>query len=1032
MPRFEFLLSPVRIVLLGLVVLFAVWSSGGSALADGLDYVQRLGSGTGLDRPSRTVTTRDGSFVFVLQRSFAEGFVSTAGTVASFATGPDGAPRFVELLHAGVGPLAGFQEPEGLALSPDDRFLYLGGQVVARVVRGIPLLVPAIATLAIGPDGDLTFRSLVHFERIERLASHLAPSPDGRHFYVLARGQFSGDPVLAVFEQNPATGGLRLLNEDTLESLLDLREGTLSSVSDLAVAPDGRHLYVVAHVSLEGTTIYTLVRDPESGRIIATRPLPAASEVPELAQVLSVAMTGDGILVYAPLTGGPDHLEPGRDRLVVFRRDETTGDLVAPRVFSAPPEVEARDPFVAVSPDDLHAYQCLDEETLQVYRVDHAFGTLEPIQTVGIRDAGSGVPGCDDPLLSRDGRALVLALSRFRQRSDSPFIGEGSLTRLERDPAAGTVTVAGATLNGEGGPQGLDDLEAAVVSPDGRHVYALREGWEVVALRRRTEELGKLEPLPDPAVSLDVDADPTRASPGVVVAPDGRHLYVGFDEELLVLARDPASGSLRVALRSTPGARGLAISGDGRHVYARSSEASITAYGRNPETGELTALQDLGLPSPGASPATGLALSPDGRSLYATTAAGSGALAVLSRDPEDGRLGLVQELDGELDPGLELDGLLGVAVSPDGRHVIVGARLVTELNPRLLIFDRHPEDGSLSRRDESLWPGWGFAFSPEGRSVYVLGGDPLDPPTMIRAFLRDPISGELEPDGALFDHGLGVFRPPAVSPDGSSVYVAGPEGISTFASRWFESPEVPGFRFRVSIDTGTVLPLVARPVAGCLPETACVHGAVPGRTEALLRIVGPKPNGRLWPTLVKFTTSPIDVEIDQLATGELRSYHLPGASPGSDELPGLFDREGFEPLSAASGIRWTEPAPTGAAPPPVPAGEVFTSPEIAGFRFQVRLTAGDRQLPARQEDRCFEETLCVSGAVPGRSELFLRIVGPKPNGRLWPTLVRTTTSTAEVWIEQVSTGEVRYYRLEGATPGSTDLTGLFDRDGFLP
>lgn len=84
----------------------------------------------------------------------------------------------------------------------------------------------------------------------------------------------------------------------------------------------------------------------------------------------------------------------------------------------------------------------------------------------------------------------------------------------------------------------------------------------------------------------------------------------------------------------------------------------------------------------------------------------------------------------------------------------------------------------------------------------------------------------------------------------------------------------------------------------------------------------------------------------------------------------------------------------------------------------------------RQEAVCIEETLCLSAALPGRSEVFLRIVGPKPNGRLWPTFVKFTTSTVEVWIEQVSTGEAKYYRIEGAAPGRDDLTGLFDREEF--
>lgn len=111
----------------------------------------------------------------------------------------------------------------------------------------------------------------------------------------------------------------------------------------------------------------------------------------------------------------------------------------------------------------------------------------------------------------------------------------------------------------------------------------------------------------------------------------------------------------------------------------------------------------------------------------------------------------------------------------------------------------------------------------------------------------------------------------------------------------------------------------------------------------------------------------------------------------------------------------------------------FTSEDFPGFEFGLRLTdgAGD-ELPVQREEVCIPETLCISGAVPGRPELFIRIVGPKPNGYLWPTLVKFTTSAVDVWIEQISSGVIRQYRLEGATPGSSDLPGLFDRTGFLP
>jgi hypothetical protein len=37
----------------------------------------------------------------------------------------------------------------------------------------------------------------------------------------------------------------------------------------------------------------------------------------------------------------------------------------------------------------------------------------------------------------------------------------------------------------------------------------------------------------------------------------------------------------------------------------------------------------------------------------------------------------------------------------------------------------------------------------------------------------------------------------------------------------------------------------------------------------------------------------VEVWIERIETGEMRYYVLPGARPGFDELPGLFDRTGF-------------------------------------------------------------------------------------------------------------------------------------------
>lgn len=124
------------------------------------------------------------------------------------------------------------------------------------------------------------------------------------------------------------------------------------------------------------------------------------------------------------------------------------------------------------------------------------------------------------------------------------------------------------------------------------------------------------------------------------------------------------------------------------------------------------------------------------------------------------------------------------------------------------------------------------------------------------------------------------------------------------------------------------------------------------------------------------------------------------------------------------------PDPDDPVPAPDPAGW-FTDPAFPGFRFNVLINGQTNPRTGTREPSCLPETVCVSGAVPGRVEILMRIVGPKPNGYLWPTLFKASTSRFDVWIDQKG-GPTRHYVLEAATPGSTELPGFFDREGFLP
>jgi hypothetical protein len=129
------------------------------------------------------------------------------------------------------------------------------------------------------------------------------------------------------------------------------------------------------------------------------------------------------------------------------------------------------------------------------------------------------------------------------------------------------------------------------------------------------------------------------------------------------------------------------------------------------------------------------------------------------------------------------------------------------------------------------------------------------------------------------------------------------------------------------------------------------------------------------------------------------------------------------------GVELTEYNP---APPPGPPGaEWLTAPLLGDFEVQVRITAGDSVQPSQQEVAgCDPETVCVSGALPGRIEALVRVPGPRPNDCFWPTITKLTSSQVEVWVRRISTGEVNYYVVDGSSPGSSDLPGFFDRTGF--
>lgn len=120
-------------------------------------------------------------------------------------------------------------------------------------------------------------------------------------------------------------------------------------------------------------------------------------------------------------------------------------------------------------------------------------------------------------------------------------------------------------------------------------------------------------------------------------------------------------------------------------------------------------------------------------------------------------------------------------------------------------------------------------------------------------------------------------------------------------------------------------------------------------------------------------------------------------------------------------------APTVGGDPAPPFATWLTTTALPGYEFQVRINGANA---GNKESDCVPETLCVSGAIAGRSEVFLRIVGPKPNGFLHVNIIKFSTSRIEVWVRRGS--QINYYDLPAVAPDSDSLAGLVDKQAFLP
>ena len=303
--------------------------------------VDGVGGVSGLSLVFTVTVSPDGKHVYS---------VSIDGAVAVFARNPtSGGLAFVEVEIDGQNGVDGLAFGRDVVVSPDGAHVYaagLGDDAVAIFSRD-------------AATGALDFLGLVQdgvggVDGIDGAVA-LAFAPGGTQLYVGG----NVERAIAVFTRNPTTGALTFV-----EAEKDGVNGVdgLFGVNDLAVSPDGAHVYAAAGAV---STLTRFGRDGTTGAIAFQQALTdGQGGISSLGGAGGVAISPDGGRVF--VTAEQD------STVTVFGRDAATGVLqLRDALFDG---VDA--PFLdsasgpALSPDGAHLYVVAgDDDAINVFAV---------------------------------------------------------------------------------------------------------------------------------------------------------------------------------------------------------------------------------------------------------------------------------------------------------------------------------------------------------------------------------------------------------------------------------------------------------------------------------------------------------------------------------------------------------------------------------------------------------------------------------------------------------------------------------------
>lgn len=347
--------------------------------------------------------------------------------------------------------IEGLQQPAGLAMSPDGRFLFsMPGNrdavtCFSRDAKTGHLTWKATHQVNINPLSNSTYQDGGLMNR------RAVFSEDGKHLYE-ARPY---EVALSTYDVNPANGSMVL--GDYYSSNVSMETHLFS---DPFLTPDGGFLFTS---DLLDSSLHAWIRNPATGRLTYGYQNPRSGNgLKGMVGRNGMAASRDGRFLYLA--------DPGEGAVSVFsiglvdRMDwiQTEKRHLSDTSGGVEPIV-----YMALSPDGKQLYTAERQSyAIHIFDRDSGTGKLHYRQAI-VADTNTvkSLSGFTGMSMTPDGTLLLITTDIYN-----------GLTLFSRDTATGGLTFRKTLFNGQGGVEGMTAPGSLVLSPEGRHAYVA--SWE--------------------------------------------------------------------------------------------------------------------------------------------------------------------------------------------------------------------------------------------------------------------------------------------------------------------------------------------------------------------------------------------------------------------------------------------------------------------------------------------------------------------------------------------------------------------------